>query len=286
METVTIWWVMLCVLACLNMGAWLVSAMVFQRQKSSIPPAVYKIRRWLLWLSFIYVAGCGFRSIFPMSDVPRIGVVDSWLTRIIVGRSVATIAELCFIAQCALILNAVGKSMKVNFVILVSQLLVPIIFVAELCSWYATLTTNYAGAVIEESLWAFSGVLLVASAAVLWPQVSDKLRKILTTGIFLGICYVAFMVFVDVPMYYARMQMDLALGREYLSLSQGVFDVMHQMTITTDWGLWREEIPWMTLYFSVAVWGSIALSHIPLTLHQPIERKYGRMQGVFARNIY
>jgi hypothetical protein len=29
------------------------------------------------------------------------------------------------------------------------------------------------------------------------------------------------------------------------------------------WEDWKSEIPWMTLYFSVAVWISIALVHVP-----------------------
>jgi hypothetical protein len=33
--------------------------------------------------------------------------------------------------------------------------------------------------------------------------------------------------------------------------------------VTQSWDVWRAEMTWMTLYFSVAVWVSIALLHLP-----------------------
>jgi hypothetical protein len=34
--------------------------------------------------------------------------------------------------------------------------------------------------------------------------------------------------------------------------------------VTSDWQAWREDVPWMTLYFTVAVWFSIAIPHVPI----------------------
>ncbi len=42
--------------------------------------------------------------------------------------------------------------------VMISRLLLPIIIVAELFSWYAIISTNYAGAVIEETLWTLTRV--------------------------------------------------------------------------------------------------------------------------------
>lgn len=285
METVTIWWMMLCGIAILNGGIWFYSAKRLEHQKPSMSAKTYRTRQWMLWLAFIYVIGCGFRSIFPVSDVPRIGVVDSLFTNIMLGRSVATVAELCFIAQCALLLNAIGKSMKVNLTIFLSQLLVPMIFVAELFSWYAVLTTNNLGHVFEESLWALSGTFLVVGLVALWPHASHKLRQFLLAGILFGSSYVAFMVLVDVPMYYERMQMDLALGKEYLSIGEGIWDTATRMTITTDLEIWRDEIPWITLYFSLAVWSSIALPHIPFGARRA-EQRVRPTQRALAQSIH
>src|SRR5262245_28916730 len=39
-----------------------------------------------------YVFGCAFRSFLPRADVQRICLVDHWLSSVVVGRSVATVA--------------------------------------------------------------------------------------------------------------------------------------------------------------------------------------------------
>ena len=42
-------------------------------------------------------------------DVPRMCLFDSWFSSVIVGRSVATIAELCFVAQWSLLLWEIAQ---------------------------------------------------------------------------------------------------------------------------------------------------------------------------------
>ena len=76
--------------------------------------------------------------------------------------------------------------------------------------------------------------------------------------------YVTFMFGVDVPMYWSRWLADEASGRHYLSLAQGFIDVSGRWVVSHRWDDWKSEVAWMTLYFSVAVWLSIALVHAPL----------------------
>jgi len=47
------------------------------------------IRRRQLMLSAPFVFGCAFRSIFPRADVQRICVIDSWMSAVAIGRTVA-----------------------------------------------------------------------------------------------------------------------------------------------------------------------------------------------------
>jgi hypothetical protein len=84
-----------------------------------------------------------------------------------------------------------------------------------------------------------------------------------SAAMMLGVAYVAFMCTVDVPMYLSRWLSDEANGRQYLSLGKGVRDVAARSRVTFDWEAWRTEMPWMSLYFSVCVWCSIALAHFP-----------------------
>ena len=75
-----------------------------------LSPEVYASRRLQLLLSAGYVFGCAFRSALPVYDVPRIALFDVWLSSVIVGRSVATFAELCFVAQWALLLREIAQT--------------------------------------------------------------------------------------------------------------------------------------------------------------------------------
>src|ERR1700743_3820576 len=57
----------------------------------------------------VYVVWCAYRSVFPVFDVPRQCLVDSWLSSVLIGRFVATCAELCFVAQWALLLREAAR---------------------------------------------------------------------------------------------------------------------------------------------------------------------------------
>ena len=64
---------------------------------------------------------------------------------------------------------------------------------------------------------------------------------------------------VDMPMYFGRWQADAASGREYFGFFVGLHDVGMRWTVTHDIAEWKDEIAWMSLYFSAAVWASLAL---------------------------
>lgn len=260
---VTHWWIFLGIMSLLNVVLWLGSLVAFEKKKKSIDPEIFIWRRLILVLSGIYVAGCAFRSILPRIDLERVCLIDSWLSNMLVGRSVATVAEICFIAQCAILLREAGIGLNDRISITVSYSLIPLIILAECFSWYAMLTTNYFGSVVEESIWTVCGILLVTSFISLWSTVSHQHRWFLNTMILFGIGFVIFMVTVDVPMYWSRWYADTAANTVYLTLSQGITDAIRQCNVSFNIQVWGEEIPWMTLYFTLAVWVSISLTHAP-----------------------
>jgi hypothetical protein len=257
------WWTLLCAVSALNVFAWALSAAVLQRRQPVLGDEVYRTRRLQLLLSAGYVAGCAFRSAFPVFDVPRQVIVDSWLSSVLVGRSVATVAELCFVTQWALLLRELSSGAALRFGRRTAAAIVPMIVVAELCSWHAVLTASNLGHVIEESLWGLSAALVVASLVALWPRCRPALRPLLAACAALGVAYVGYMFCVDVPMYWSRRLADEAQGRAHLSLGQGLLDVAGRWTVSHRWEDWQSEATWMALYFSVAVWMSIALVHWP-----------------------
>jgi len=263
-ETLT-WWAVLSTVALANVLAWALSVRVLRPRLSLSSNDTFDrdFRRLQLLLSAGYVAGCAWRSVLPVFDVPRLVLVDSWLSSVIVGRSVATVAELCFAAQWALLLRAMaqwGHSPAVRFV---SRLIVPLIVAAEICSWHAVLTTANLGHVIEESLWGLCAVLVVAGLLWTLPRLHGRLRLFALGCSAAGLAYALYMFGVDVPMYWARWLADEAQGRVYLGLAQGVADASSRWVVSHDWAHWRSEVVWMSAYFSVAVWFSIGLAHAP-----------------------
>src|ERR1700676_601018 len=93
------WWVSLCAVGALNVMGWSISAVVLNRRRAVRAAETYGERRLQLTLSAVYVFGCAFRSALTVFDVPRLCLVNSWLSSVIVGRLVATCAELCFVGQ-------------------------------------------------------------------------------------------------------------------------------------------------------------------------------------------
>src|SRR5258705_6634476 len=96
-----------------------------------------------------------------------------------------------------------------------AKVVVPLIAIAEACSWYSVLTTSNLGHVLEESIWGLSAALLVVSLAAIWPRCGRARRPLLAAWCATGIAYVAFMFLVDVPMYWSRWLADEASGRAY-----------------------------------------------------------------------
>jgi hypothetical protein len=252
------WWLALCAAALVNVLLWAWSARRLARRAADMPADLYASRRWLLWLSAGYVLGCGFRSIFPMVDVPRICLHDTWISRIVVGRTMATAAELCFALQWALLLREAGVGKRTAT--LVGRLIVPIIVAAELSCWSAVVTSNYLLHAIENSLWTLAAALALAAFLSLRPRAEGAAARFLEAASACAIIYLAFMVMVDVPMYLSRWQ---AAGGSSLPLGEGLRTLLERCVVEREWDVWRQDAVWQSPYFSIVVWTSIALAHAP-----------------------
>ena len=213
----------------------------------------------MLLLCAAYVFGCAFRSFLPRADVQRICLFDTWLSSVLVGRSVATVAEICFAVQWVIILRQLGGMAGADTTLNVAQVVLPLILIAECFSWYAVLTTSYLGNAIENSLWAVAFLLVAVGLGRLLPEFNGPVRVALMIAI-TGIAgYLAFLAVIDVPMYLSRWQVGLANGSKLLGPIAGLYDVSTRWVVTRDFAHWKDEIAWMSLYFSAAVWASLAL---------------------------
>jgi len=260
---VLVWWGTLSLIGLAGIARWLYVARDFAQKAATLPPRVHDARRWQLRLSGVYAFGCAFRAILPRADVQRICVHDSWLSSVMLGRSIATVAELCFALQWALMMREAAEGRGVSLATLTAKIVVPVIVIAEICSWYAVITTNFLGNTIEQSLWTLCVALLTVSLLLLAPKFPVSVRGMLRWWTGVGAVFVLFVSTVDVPMYAMRWLADEQAQKAYFSMSSGLMDVATRWVVTYSFQDWKDEMAWMTMYFSVAVWLSISLARVP-----------------------
>ncbi|MEA3197765.1 MAG: hypothetical protein QOF32_1817 [Gammaproteobacteria bacterium] len=252
------WWCLLTLVSSANIAVWFLLYRQFHKQPTDSLASPSGIELMLL-LCAAYVFGCAFRSFLPRADVQRICLFDTWLSSVVVGRSVATVAEICFSAQWAIILHQLGTMTGADTTLNAAWVIVPLILIAECFSWYAVLTTNYLGSAIENSLWAVAFFVVGIGLCRLLPEFEGPVRVVLAIAI-TGIAgYLAFLMTVDVPMYLSRWRAELADGSKRLKPLEGLHDVSTRWVVTHELAQWKDEIAWMSLYFSAAVWASLAL---------------------------
>jgi hypothetical protein len=121
------------------------------------------------------------------------------------------------------------------------------------------LTTHYLGNAIENSIWAVAFFIVGIGLCRLLPEFDGEVRVVLVVTI-IGIAgYLAFLMTIDVPMYLNRWRAETGDGGKLLGPLEGLRDVCTRWIVTHDLAEWKDEIAWMSLYFSAAVWASLAL---------------------------
>jgi hypothetical protein len=252
------WWGLLTLVSGANIAVWFLLYHQLPVWPSGALEGTPDVRLMLV-LCAAYVFGCAFRSFLPRADVQRICLFDTWLSSVVVGRSVATVAEVCFAVQWAIVLHQLGTMTGADTTLNAARLVTPLILVAECFSWYAVLTTNYLGNAIENSIWAVAFSAVGIGLCRLLVEFDGPVRVALVVAI-VGIAgYLAFLLTVDVPMYLARWRAGVSDGAKSMRLFEGLRDVSTRWVVTHDISEWKEEMTWMALYFSAAVWASLAL---------------------------
>jgi hypothetical protein len=252
------WWGLLTLVSGTNIAVWFLLYLRLHEQPTG------RLDSWagvdvMLLLCAAYVFGCAFRSFLPRADVQRICLFNTWLSSVVVGRSVATVAEICFAAQWALVLRQLGTVTGADTALNIAWVVIPLLSSRNASHGYAVLTTNYLGSAIENSLWAVAFFAVGIGLCRLLPDFDGPVRVILAVAI-IGIAgYLVFLMTVDVPMYLSRWRTNIADGVALLRPLDGLRDVSTRWVVTHDLAEWKDEIAWMSLYFSVAVWASLAL---------------------------
>src|SRR5262249_49459723 len=191
------WWQFLCVVSFANILLWSLAAWGLSRGTDR-----YQFAQ--LILSGLFVAACAFRSILPRVDVERMCLWNSPFSSVFLGRAVATIAELCFALQCALLLFKLSHSTGASVIGTIGLTVLPVILVAELACWFAVVTLNHIGHAVEELLWSIMVVLVAVGLVIYSRQTSGGFSLWVALGLIASAGTTALIVFVDIPLYIAR----------------------------------------------------------------------------------
>lgn len=215
--------------------------------------------------SGIFVAVCGFRSFFPRVDLERTVMLDHPLSGIALGRTSATIAEMSFTVQSALVLEVLGRAHGVSWVGVIAWVVGPLIAVAQTACWTAVVTLNHLWHGVEELLWTLYVLLAGAALIGIWPHATGTtLKGLLVLGLIGCVASAILMSGIDVPMYVKRYREGQAQGERFLGVGEGFRDAAVRREPTQDWAVWRHEVPWMSLYFSGGVWLSLVMAWAPI----------------------
>lgn len=210
-------------------------------------------------LSGIYVFVCAFRSFLPRIDVERYCLFDHPLSSVMLGRTLATIAEVSFSAQCALLVYQLGQTLDVQSIQYTAYSIVPIIVLAQISCWYATLSLNHFWHSVEEAAWVVMVTLAAACFSIGLVMLSGVLKVLMAIGIIscLGTAYI--MLFIDIPMYLSRKEDSHKKAKRFLTLNAGIKDAISRRVKTSDWSIWKKEVIWLSTYFTFGVWLSIGM---------------------------
>src|SRR5450759_995146 len=218
------WWGLLTLVSGVNIAVWFVLYRQLQDQPTVSLGGTSGIGLMLL-LCAAYEFGCAFRSFLPRADVHRLRLFDTWLSSVVVGRSVATVAEICFAAQWAIMLHQLGTMTGADTTLNAAWVIVPLILIAECFSWYGVLTTHYLGNAIENSIWAVAFLVVGIGLCRLLPEFDGEVRVVLAIVIIGVAGYLAFLMTIDVPMYLSRWRADVAGGSKRMRPLEGMRDV-------------------------------------------------------------
>ena len=203
------------------------------------------IRNYNYYLMAVYVIVNCLRAIYPKRDVESTCLHKSHLSSIMFGRTIATIAEICFI----LLLINYYKSISDNNISSKTNLVLIIIIISEVFSWLGCLTKNQIYNSLEESGWLVSFLIF---SKITWDILRVRNDDFnLKFQLFCYTCFIIFLFFIDIPMYYNRYKNH---KKGYLSINQGLKSIMSCKIVTNNYDTWKDEILWQSGYF---VFGSL-----------------------------
>ena len=257
-KVVIYWWLFLSIISIINIS-FITNYLVTNKLNS--------YQKNITILALIYTFICGLRSFYPKNDLMQNCLFNSFLSTPIFGRTIATIAEMTLIYFFVLIFRQILNDFNFEKLVFFNNnlnYLIFIIAIAQIFCWIGCITKNSLYNSIEESLWLVTFCILLFCAICIKNDLpnngkGEMTKRMLSILIPSFIIYILFLFFIDIPMYYKNWK----VSKDKIS-SDNFYNNMINFskcnTINWSYDLWKEEIPWQTGYFTLAVWSTIYLT--------------------------
>jgi len=200
-----------------------------------------------IWCSLTYVLACAFRCSMPRDVVRNVALIDSKLSAVGIGRTVATVGEVAFAVQLGTALDL--------------PILAVLLSIAQCWCWCSVFSGRFIFNCVEQTHWA------VAACIVAYNGGQPGVR-------FAAVLFLLYLISVDIPQYY-ELHVEQARAAKGVTTVRAEAppprcfnaDVLLRIfstpaVITDDIRVWRTELFWMTAYFGTAVWCSLLLAFI------------------------
>lgn len=264
----------MCIISAVNVLAYM-AALLRRKPFADALLRRYQIRLQALAAPMVAVAA--WRCVFPTCYLQRYTWYGSWPCSILLGRCLATVAEVAWVAQLALAMAFVDKSLPgggSRFVPLMAWGMVLSICCAEVASDFATITTNGLGYFLEESLWGVSFSLFAPTNAWLLLRVLKLPRASARVGccnaVFFTLTasavsfgYLVWQWGLHVPQEWRQWREQVEAGHVFYGFWDGLKNAASERNVTHAYDIWGPSLVWLTGYFSAGVWSSIALTFAP-----------------------
>jgi len=212
-------------------------------------------------LALPYVFQTTWRCIFISEYPNRRTISDSHLNSVLVARLLAAIGEFCFGVQLVLGLQALTTAQQTPGPALLS--IVVLDGLGQCCATYGTIAGSYFPFVMESIAWTIMfGIIL---ALTLTSTVASREVTLLISAA--TAAAMLYMVVSYCPMCWRQWQEEeRAMAKKEVSkpLRSKAWEALTLRVPTEDWSVWKHEVGWQSLYFSVGTWASLCLMSIPL----------------------
>ena len=242
-------------------------------------------------LAFIFAIVCAIRTISPTKYTEKTCFLKTKIFTPFIIRTLATIAELAYIILCVYVFIHIIKliqqysNKKLGHIKPYVYAVIPIIVLAEIFSWSGSITEYQPWNISEEVMWLVATLIFIGLSLYILSIIknikSPKIKSVynfFTITIPIATVFAGFLAIVDIPMYVNRWKEDKKLDvkpikietikdfvldfkeKHRLDYDKKFNDLQQCRKVDQSFDEWKQEIPWLTGYFTIGVWSSFALA--------------------------